>query len=910
MDSQVQKSPVSPLIPPDCMSSDIQSLSTPSGVSPSGGLPSGKTISNSSELEILSTSSDGSPIGVPSSFVFPTSVMPSGVLPLGITGSVPLGMVSLSTPSGVSSSGVLPSGKLPSGIINSVLPDLNNSSASAVEWALSLESKDDEKSSISTTFSSTTSTTTKQNKGIPLGILKQNNNMWTFLCNSIKNRASAERVLNIIQNGYSLEFETVAPTSRVVQRNYVSPKSEHGPWVTEQLRILQSQNSIRRVAAMEALFCLPLFVVPKDSGNGNRLIVDMRALNVHLRKRGLTLPTLSKQRAEYNDILGFWTYDLTSAYQHVEISTKHQKFFGIEWEGKTFLMTVCPYGCSTIPEMFQTVAGTPLDFLNEHGFCPDLTTAQDWHDLADGKIKLPSASRRFRIPTDQYLDDFGSRLPKLLRSVDSRTIVKDQDLKDLSLKLSQSFKALYEACGFAISTKSQPNPFTINTFLGYNIVIHAIHGTFFQIPNKKRLKSITQFQKILHTKRISLRKAASLAGRILRWKLVWSQYASLYARPIYHQIAHVIRCTNNNTNWNAIFTLSDSSMNMVHQVLQLLEPGPRQLLTAPVISVRDHLESLWENGSWKSYLHNSGKSSLTILSDASDHASCTWVSTLDIDETLKANEHTILTEQDDFSKWSLMTEEEIDTGSTHRELLELVKFYDDSECMHRLLQLLETRRNNGSTAGMIHLTDSQSASTILRKGSSKYPHLHSLVLKLYDLTRHLRHYHGWCVGWIRREFNQAADAGSKLLHDWIISPLIFQSVNSKYNFTLDAFASESERANSSLPFCSRYVCQHALGDARVVSFDHHVVWAFPPMTSFMILLTLRKWLLSPFCKTMVLCVPARHSATWWPAVWNSPWTSYTTTPINAATRVIGLTNDKKFKTVSSRFRFNLFLFKK
>ena len=48
------------------------------------------------------------------------------------------------------------------------------------------------------------------------------------------------------------------------------------------------------------------------------------------------------------------------------------QYFGIEWEGQTYLMTVCPYGCSTVPELFQTVAGTPLNALETIGFCPDI----------------------------------------------------------------------------------------------------------------------------------------------------------------------------------------------------------------------------------------------------------------------------------------------------------------------------------------------------------------------------------------------------------------------------------------------------------------------------------------------------------------------------------------------------------
>ena len=151
---------------------------------------------------------------------------------------------------------------------------------------------------------------------------------------------------------------------------FICEGKKEGKWVTKQIRILLQQGSVRRVAT-QATFTLPIFVVPKDGGNGLRMIVYMRELNKLLKKHRFTLPTLQRDRAEFNNLLGCWTYDLTSSYQHIEIAKDDQQYFGIEWEGQTYLMTVCPYGCSTVPELFQTVAGTPKGigdnwFLSRH----------------------------------------------------------------------------------------------------------------------------------------------------------------------------------------------------------------------------------------------------------------------------------------------------------------------------------------------------------------------------------------------------------------------------------------------------------------------------------------------------------------------------------------------------------------
>jgi hypothetical protein len=662
------------------------------------------------------------------------------------------------------------------------------------------------------------------------------------------------------------------------------------------------------------LFTLPLFVVPKDDGQGLRLIVDMRALNIFLRKRNLKLPTLARNRAEFNDILGFWTYDLTSAYQHVEIAKEDQKYFGIQWKGETFLICVCPYGCSTIPEMFQTVAGTPLAFLNEFGFCPDLLTAQDWHDVATNKRKLPPLSRRYRILTLHYLDDYGSLLKHSIRSLDGKHTVTGEPLKRLAHKLSQSFKALFQACGFKISLKSQQNPFTTNIFLGMIILITSF-GTFFRIPEKKRIKSLIFYKKILKMKTVSLREAASLAGKILRWKLVWNQYASLYAAPIYHELAAKIRLVlsqNKEPNWNIRYQMSNFAKEMLLRVISLLEPGEHQLLQAPVLIQRERIEHLWEVGAWNAHLQSSGKEYIKVLSDASDISTCTWVSTMDINETLQADEYTILTESDNFTKWANMREEEFSHGSVHREALAFCEFYEDKTCMRKMLDLLHQRNISLSQGvGMIHLTDAKSLATILRKGTSKHPHLHRLVLRIYDATRVLRHRHGWSVGWIRRNLNKAADAGTKLLHDWQINKKIFEKLHSEFNFTLDGFASESERPNKTIPYCSRYVCNSSSGDARVVNWNGHTVWCFPPANILMISLSLRKFMSCSSNTTMVLCVPSRHSADWWSLVWNAPSIEFRTLPAGSLFRVTGISVDNNsLSSRTSSFRCSLFVFKK
>lgn len=363
--------------------------------------------------------------------------------------------------------------------------------------------------------------------------------------------------------------------------------------------------------------------------------------------------------------------------------------------------------------------------------------------------------------------------------------------------------------------------------------------------------------------------------------------------------------------------LNALDLEMVHRALSLLHEGPHQLVIAPVVVHRACLETAWDLDQWSSLLNDSTETSfLGILSDASDHCSFTWVSSLDVNASLQADEYAITSGQDLFSRLSLMTEEEIATGSTVRELKEFIKFYSDEECMNRLIHLCESKRANGYTGGLIHLTDSKSTCTILRQGSSNHPHLLRLVLRWFDLTRRLRHEFGLIVGWVPREQNVAADAGSKMFHDWVVRPEIFTPLFEEFKFTLDAFASVSERALHLLPgipqprFCSRFVCEAALGDVRVVSFDNEIVWAYPPVTSKMIALTLQKFYRCHHCRIMVLCVPAQHNASWWPMVWNSRFHAFRTLDVGAALRVTGLDNHDALAYRSLTAKLNLFLYDK
>lgn len=741
-------------------------------------------------------------------------------------------------------------------------------------------------SSKTSSISTESSSSVKNNQGVPVGILKENLAMWHFSCKAIKNKTQAKRVLSIIERGMSLDFETPPSPQGHIQKNYVNVNSKEGKWVTKQIRILLQQGSVRRVHATQATFTLPIFVVPKDGGNGLRMIVDMRELNKLLKKHRFTLPTLQRDRAEFNNLLGCWTYDLTSSYQHIEIAKDDQQYFGIEWEGQTYLMTVCPYGCSTVPELFQTVAGTPLKALETIGFCPDITTVEGWRRVAAGIDTVPHESRRFLINTKQYLDDYCSLLPPVIRTLDGQRVSGDA-LRKLAPALSKSFCTFMQAHGWTISSKSQPNPFATTKFLGFNIHTSSTGGTF-SIPTRKREKNLRFFQQLLQSTTWTGRQAAQAAGRILQWKLIWGPEASLLARPIYQELSGLLR--KDQHAWFHHYTPSTLSKQMVEMVISFIEPESQHFWdTSPIVETRDQLKYMFDSSLWLEYAESCGASAPDIvLTDASDHATGMWLATCSITEALATDELAVRSSQksSDLQAWLMLPPDAIPESSTYRELLGVYDFYNNELMMTHIT----TRMTQYDKQGLLHLLDSQAAVAILRKGASKSPECHRLVLQIYNKTRDLRVNHGLIFSWVPREQNRAADALSKM-HDWCITPTAFQRLNMQHHFTLDAFASKCELAAPSLAFCSRYLDTSSTGNSMLVPWSGHRVWAYPPHNTTMITLAIRKYVEDTSIATMALCVPTWYSAPWWQLVWNAPWSHFKRLRPGSASKICGLSDD-------------------
>ena len=190
-------------------------------------------------------------------------------------------------------------------------------------------------------------------------------------------------------------------------------------------------------------------------------------------------------------------------------------------------------------------------------------------------------------------------------------------------------------------------------------------------------------------------------------------------------------------------------------VLSIIEPPDSFMKTSFVANhTRTNDEKIW-------------------ASDASGYATCAY--------SIKG---------DDLYFRGLLTDEEKLFSSGHRELIAVT----------RTLQHYERTGSIHSNATNIYwLTDSQNMATFLTKGSSKSP-IQREVFQIMTLCRKLN-IRIIPIHLLRDDPGiKIGDDGSKTVDtdDWQVDHKTFESINHKYNFTMDLFASNSNKNATNL----------------------------------------------------------------------------------------------------------------
>lgn len=334
-----------------------------------------------------------------------------------------------------------------------------------------------------------------------------------------KELESTEAVLSVIKEGYKLPLHSI-PESCVLRNN--KSALDNNDFVTEALNDLLGTQCIS-VVESQPWVVNPLTVSTRDDGK-RRLVLDLRHVNPHLFKYKFKCEDITTAL----DLLGegyyLYTFDIKSAYHHVEIFQSHRTYLGFQWSyrGKAtyFVFNVLPFGLSTAPYIFTKLLKPLLS-----------------HWRGSGK----------RIC--MFLDDgLGGNSSKESATVDAKAV--KEDLGRLGFVLSGN-KCAWE-------------PSLTQTWLGhvFNMSENRLYVTENRLSKlKESLSSVLD-----RIDNVSAKLLAQVTGRIISMSKAIGSAVYLYTRHMYFAIE-------TRQSWDAIIPCSSK----VREELQFWDKNVGQL---------------------------------------------------------------------------------------------------------------------------------------------------------------------------------------------------------------------------------------------------------------------------------------------------------------------------------------------
>ena len=160
---------------------------------------------------------------------------------------------------------------------------------------------------------------------------------------------------DIIRNGYKILFwEILLPYSI---ENRSSARRQYS-FVEGAISELMSRGCLRE-ASEYPQFCNPLHVAVQSSGK-LRLILDLSHLNKFVVKKSVKYEDLRTVLQLFSPGMFVFSFDLKSAYHHIDICEEHMKFLPFKWPSvdgamKFYEFKVLPFGLTSAPYVFTKV---------------------------------------------------------------------------------------------------------------------------------------------------------------------------------------------------------------------------------------------------------------------------------------------------------------------------------------------------------------------------------------------------------------------------------------------------------------------------------------------------------------------------------------------------------------------------
>ena len=169
-------------------------------------------------------------------------------------------------------------------------------------------------------------------------------------------------VLDVVKNGYKLPLYDI-PTS-VVSKNNASSLANVS-FVDNEISKLLKRDLIENVYFVPEVVN-PLTVADGRSGK-KRLVLDCRHINMYLHKFKYRYEDANTAMNMFNvGDVGF-NFDLTSAYHHIQMFSRHRKYLGFYWKSKYYVFKVLPFGLSTAGYICTKVLRHPVQYWRSQG---------------------------------------------------------------------------------------------------------------------------------------------------------------------------------------------------------------------------------------------------------------------------------------------------------------------------------------------------------------------------------------------------------------------------------------------------------------------------------------------------------------------------------------------------------------
>ena len=236
----------------------------------------------------------------------------------------------------------------------------------------------------------TTLTTNKPPKGIPPGLLPSPRGAREGDSHAEEKTPGSDSPLPLRLRDSLQHWSFASPMAQRVIRKGLTWKWVNKPpalsWpppstcrgtLTHHISRLLAEGIIAEVPLQR---CYPshLFTVPKTSDSGGeRVVIDLSSLNLHIACPTFKMCTVSKMRNSVLKDAYFTSIDISDAFHHIPIHARFQKYLAFAHEGRLFFFQAMPFGINIGPRIFSLVATEAVKHLHNKGISASVYI-DDW----------------------------------------------------------------------------------------------------------------------------------------------------------------------------------------------------------------------------------------------------------------------------------------------------------------------------------------------------------------------------------------------------------------------------------------------------------------------------------------------------------------------------------------------------